>query len=652
MEGGAYGAGKAGGAFDPHTLVRQPHTILRVVSWVFSIVVFGSIVNEGYLNSSSEGEQFCIYNRNPNACSYGVAVGVLAFLTCLLYLALDAYFPQISSVKDRKKAVLSDIGVSAFWAFLWFVGFCYLANQWQVSKPKDNPMNEGTDAARAAITFSFFSIFTWEQQPSWTDDLPLCHLSGVGSASNRSYSADGKGTESHPPEDNWLKFRSENNCFLYGVFNGYDGNRVTNFVAQRLSAELLLGQLNAEHTEADVRRVLLQAFDVVERSFLESIDDALAEKASLQSQLPEGVPQHQLPPQYQKILERLKVLEREISGGAMAVVAVLLNNRLYVANVGTNRALLCKSTVDGLQVTQLNVDHTADNEDELFRLSQLGLDAGKIKQVGVVCGQESTRRIGDYKVKYGYSDIDLLSAAKSKPIIAEPEIHGAQPLDGVTGFLVLMSEGLYKALEAAHGPGQANQEIAAMIDTEFAKQTSLDAVAQAVVDRVKRIHGDTFASGGERAKFCPRHEDMTLLVRNFGYPLGEMSQATPAPAPGGRVYPVSVPYSSAQSTSKTSVTLSLVMPSQGQLVNGAHSASTLDEATPTLTNQSPTLTLQSTNTHTQSSSSSSDGGLFRSRPAHSLPPGEDGRVEPYVDFAEFYRLWSVDHGEQSVMTAP
>ena len=76
------------------------------------------------------------------------------------------------------------------------------------------------------------------------------------------------------------------------------------------------------------------------------------------------------------------------------------------------------------------------------------------------------------------------------------------------------------------------QEIAAMIDTEFAKQTSLDAVAQAVVDRVKRIHSDTFASGGERAKFCPRHEDMTLLVRNFGYPLGELSQPTPAPAPG------------------------------------------------------------------------------------------------------------------------
>lgn len=41
-----------------------------------------------------------------------------------------------------------------------------------------------------------------------------------------------------------------------------------------------------------------------------------------------------MPSQYQKILERLKALEREISGGAMAVVAVLLNNKLYVANVG------------------------------------------------------------------------------------------------------------------------------------------------------------------------------------------------------------------------------------------------------------------------------------------------------------------------------
>ncbi|XP_040215431.1 synaptogyrin-1 isoform X2 [Rana temporaria] len=135
-----------------------------MVSWVFSIVVFGCIVNEGYINLATEEEEHCIFNRNRSACTYGVSVGVLAFLTCTLYLAVDVHFPQISSVKDRKKTVISDIAVSGLWAFFWFVGFCFLANQWQVSKQEHNPMNEGADAARAAIAFSFFSIFTWVGQ--------------------------------------------------------------------------------------------------------------------------------------------------------------------------------------------------------------------------------------------------------------------------------------------------------------------------------------------------------------------------------------------------------------------------------------------------------------------------------------------------------
>ncbi|KAL2309197.1 hypothetical protein Nmel_005381 [Mimus melanotis] len=33
MDGGAFGAGKAGGAFDPQAFIRQPQTILRFVSW-------------------------------------------------------------------------------------------------------------------------------------------------------------------------------------------------------------------------------------------------------------------------------------------------------------------------------------------------------------------------------------------------------------------------------------------------------------------------------------------------------------------------------------------------------------------------------------------------------------------------------------------
>uniref|UniRef100_A0A667WUZ4 TGF-beta-activated kinase 1 and MAP3K7-binding protein 1 n=1 Tax=Myripristis murdjan TaxID=586833 RepID=A0A667WUZ4_9TELE len=471
----------------------------------------------------------------------------------------------------------------------------------------------------------------------WTDDLPLCQMCGVGTAPNCVYGPDGKGSQSHPNEDGHLRFSGEDGCFLYGVFNGYDGSRVASFVSQCLTAELLLGQLNSSHTDNDVRRILTQAFDVVEKSYFETIDDALAEKAHLSNfVLPHN--------ENQKVQERLKELEQEVSGGATAVVALILNNKLYIANVGTNRALLCKSSSDGQnQVLQIGRPHNTDNEDEMQRLAALGVDSARVRQAGQIAGQSSTRRLGDYRVKFSYTDLDLLSAAKSKPVIAEPEIHGSQSLDGVTGFLLLMSEGLINALESAHGPEQANQEMVAMVAAELAQQSSLEAVAQSVVERVKRLHHDVYVSGCQRAPYCSRHEDMTLLIRTLNYTLADGALT---PTQGGRIYPVSVPYSNSQSTSKTSVTLSLVMPSQGTLTNGTNTASTLEEGTPTPGSQSPTATLQSTNTQTQSSSSSSgDGSLFRQRGSQAAQPDETGRVPPYVDFSQFYRLWGTDHSD-------
>lgn len=70
----------------------------------------------------------------------------------------------------------------------------------------------------------------------------------------------------HPPTSSrllWPCFylhpiRGEDGCFLYGVFNGYDGSRVSSFASQCLTAELLLGQLNSSHSDNDVRGILTQ----------------------------------------------------------------------------------------------------------------------------------------------------------------------------------------------------------------------------------------------------------------------------------------------------------------------------------------------------------------------------------------------------------
>ncbi|OXB61093.1 hypothetical protein ASZ78_013656 [Callipepla squamata] len=157
--GGAYGAAKAGGAFDPVRFVQQPQVLTRIASAVFALIVFACLVGEGYINSSTSSHLFCVFNRNEDACRYGIGIGVLAFLACIFFFMVDVYFPQISNATDRKYLVLADLGFSGLWTFLWFVGFCFLTNQWAWTPAED--VHIVADSARAAITFSFFSIFSW-----------------------------------------------------------------------------------------------------------------------------------------------------------------------------------------------------------------------------------------------------------------------------------------------------------------------------------------------------------------------------------------------------------------------------------------------------------------------------------------------------------
>ncbi|XP_077383981.1 synaptogyrin-2a [Festucalex cinctus] len=157
MQSNAYGAPLAGGAFDLRDFMKKPQTILRCLSWLFAIVVFATITAEGYVNTSVEPQSTCMFNQRDSACSYGVGIGVLAFLACVAFLVLDAYFPQISNAKERKYIIIGDLVFSAAWTFLWFICFCVLANQWSWTTSLAVP----ADAARAVVAFSFFSILSW-----------------------------------------------------------------------------------------------------------------------------------------------------------------------------------------------------------------------------------------------------------------------------------------------------------------------------------------------------------------------------------------------------------------------------------------------------------------------------------------------------------
>ena len=118
--------------------------------------MFGCISAGGYDDDNGK----CLFNDKPDACHYGVGIGVIAFLGCIAFLAIDVQFDTIDNPDAKKYITLGDLAFSALWCFLWFIGFCYLADMWR-KVAKGGFYRMQIDNCQAAIAFSFFSIIVW-----------------------------------------------------------------------------------------------------------------------------------------------------------------------------------------------------------------------------------------------------------------------------------------------------------------------------------------------------------------------------------------------------------------------------------------------------------------------------------------------------------
>lgn len=154
-EGAAYGSAMAGAPFDPIAFIKKPQVIMRIVNIFFSILVFGSIIT---VNDQDKGK--CPLNGDPGACGFGTVVGVFAFITCLIFIFVDARFDNFSNILTRKRAVIFDLGLSGIFSFIWFICFCYLTDAWRNTSPSVKAVAD-VSYINTAIAFSFFSIITW-----------------------------------------------------------------------------------------------------------------------------------------------------------------------------------------------------------------------------------------------------------------------------------------------------------------------------------------------------------------------------------------------------------------------------------------------------------------------------------------------------------
>uniref|UniRef100_A0A1B0EYZ2 Uncharacterized protein n=1 Tax=Phlebotomus papatasi TaxID=29031 RepID=A0A1B0EYZ2_PHLPP len=358
----------------------------------------------------------------------------------------------------------------------------------------------------------------------WTDDLQVCAQTGAGFATNQQYREDGarNNEASFKFRDRSFHIKVDENTSLYAICSGHNGSKVAHLAIQRIAAEIAFGGISGKSNEEEVKEVLRQTFITVEKTYLETIDSLLAKKAFRQYEIPEGISQYEISQKYKNILDELKQINEELSVGTSVVIALICHKKLYIANIGNCRALLCKNDANNvLRVVQLSVDHNLYNEDEILRLCQLGLDTQALRQAPLSC----TRCIGSYMNKSGYRDCDFLSGASAEPVISQPEIVGAIPVDDTCSFLILMSGGLCKTLQEIFSTevSQVNKEMIQMAVEQFRTQSTMAGVAQSVVHKIVQFHHDLYMEhvqergSGETPLPFTRRDDITILIRNFNF---------------------------------------------------------------------------------------------------------------------------------------
>ncbi|KAG6485204.1 probable protein phosphatase 2C 45 isoform X1 [Zingiber officinale] len=186
---------------------------------------------------------------------------------------------------------------------------------------------------------------------------------------------------------------------LFGVFDGHGGARAAEYVKQNLFSNLI------QHPKffTDTKAAIADTYTRTDSEFLKSSENSQNRDA-----------------------------------GSTASTAVLVGDRLMVANVGDSRVVICRRG----KAIAVSRDHKPDQTDERRRIEEAGgfvMWAGTWRVGGVLA---VSRSFGDRLLK--------------QFVVADPEIQ-EEAVDGSLEFLILASDGLWDVV--------TNEDAVAMVQS-------------------------------------------------------------------------------------------------------------------------------------------------------------------------------------------
>lgn len=231
---------------------------------------------------------------------------------------------------------------------------------------------------------------------------------------------------------------NEEDIHVFGIFDGHRGAAATEF-----SARALPGYLKTLGSRSSPADALLEAFVKTDVAFRNELDSCRKSKG---------------------------VIQKDWHPGCTAVAALIVRNKLFVANAGDCRTILCRAGC----AFALSKDHVASCLEERERVTNAG---------GQVKWQVDTWRVGPaaLQVTRSIGDDDLKPAVTAEPEITETILSVEDE------FLVMASDGLWDVVSNAEvvsiirdtvkEPGMCSKRLA----TEAAERGSKDNITVIVI---------------------------------------------------------------------------------------------------------------------------------------------------------------------------
>jgi serine/threonine protein phosphatase PrpC len=244
-----------------------------------------------------------------------------------------------------------------------------------------------------------------------------------------------------------------NETMVFGVFDGHGGKEVAEFVSRHFCEEL---EKNSAYRSGNIEQALKETF--LKMDELIRTPNGTKEVIRIARDLPDNYP--------------IEADPSMLVAGCTAVVALIRNNTLYVANAGDSRCVLSR---DGRAV-EMSIDHKPELPGELDRIRKAG---GMVEDGRVMGNLNLSRSIGDLEYKKNNS-----IPQKDQMITAYPEVR-IENLNDRDQFMVLACDGVWDML--------TSQECVNFVGSRIANK-ELTVVAEETLDRC--LAPDIASSGG------------------------------------------------------------------------------------------------------------------------------------------------------------